>query len=132
MARTTEENEELVRRHFEAINDQNWEAYAETLAEHTVTHQGGETRHGIERATNHLKDFYDAIPDASITINELLTDGDKVPVRITNTGTNDRDLPGIESTGTEIEFSSHLIARVEEGVLAERWVLAERPRPASE
>lgn len=131
MTPSTEENKDLVKRHFEAINRQDWKACTDTLAEEIAVHQGGKTHHGVEWYRNHLEDFYDAIPDASININEILSEGDKVAVRITNLGTTDGEIPGIKSSGTAVEFSSHLIARVEDGVLTELWVVAEQPRPVS-
>lgn len=130
MTRSTDDNEDLVRRHFEAINERDWENCADTVADDVTVHQAGETRRGVEWFTEHWKAFYETFPDASISIDEILADDERIAARITNTGTNDTAVPGIESTGTEVVFSTHLIARVEDGVLAELWVVAEQPREA--
>ena len=126
------ENKGLLRRHFEAVNDQDWAACVDTLAEDIVFHQAGNTHRGAEWLTEHYEEFYEAFLDPGITIDDLLAEGDRVAARITNTGTTDGEIPGIDAPGTEIEFSSQLIARVENGVLAELWVVAEQPWPASE
>lgn len=127
-----QKNKDLVRRHFEAIEQQDRRACADTLAEDLVFHQGVETHRGVEWFTNHWKGFYEAVPDASVTIDEIIAEDDQVAVRFTNVGTTDAEIPGFESTGTEIEFSSHLTARVEAGVFAELWVVAEQPQPVSQ
>lgn len=128
----TTENKALVRRHFQAINDQDWAACADTLAENVVFHQGGEMHRGLDWFTNHWKGFYDSVPDASIFIDDLLAEDDRVAAGITNVGTNTGEIPGIESTGTELEFSSHLIARIDDDSITELWVVAEQPRPTSQ
>lgn len=102
MTPTANENEDLLRRHFTAINEQDWAGCADTLAEDITVHQAGEAFVGVEWFTNHWRNFYETIPDANIAIDEMLAEDDKVAIRITNTGTNDGELPGIESTGTDI------------------------------
>lgn len=132
MSSPTNENKDLLRRHFEAVNDQDWTGCADTLAEDVVFHQADNTHQGADWLTGHYQEFYEAFPDARISIGAIIAEDDKVAARITNRGTTDRVIPGIDSLGTEVEFSSHLIGRVEDGVLAELWVVAEQPRPASQ
>ncbi|MFB6253729.1 MAG: ester cyclase [Halobacteriaceae archaeon] len=112
--------------------NQDWMACADTLADDVVVHQGGRTHHGIELFITHWKNYYDAIPDACIHIDDILAEGDQVAARITNTGTNEEELPSIDSTGTKIEFSSQLIAKIEDRTITELWIVAEPPRPTSE
>lgn len=125
---TRDTSKDLLRRHFEAVDDQNWEECAATIAPDIVFHQAGETHGGEDWLIDHYKDFYDTFPDASVSIDELLAEGDRAAVRITNTGTHEGDIPGIESSGEEIEFSSHVIARIDGGLLVELWVVAEQLR----
>lgn len=122
---TPQENKELVRRHFEALNEQDWERCADTLTADIAFHQSGETHHGVGWYMDHLKEFYDDIPDASVTIDDMIAENDRVAVRITNTGTHVGEIPESDTTGTEIEFTSHFIARIEDDTIAELWVVAE-------
>lgn len=132
MTSSANETNALVRRHFEGITNQNWGMVADTIAEDIVFHQGGRTHHGRDWFTNHWQDVYETIPDASVTLDHLIAEDDRVVVRITTVGTTHSEIPGIESIGTEVEFSSQIIARVGDGALAELWVVAEQPRPVSQ
>lgn len=122
---TPQENKELLRRHFEALKEQNWDRCANTVSKDIAFHQSGETHHGVDWLIAHYQDFYDTFPDAKITVDALLADDDRVAARITNHGTPEGEIPGVESTGTEIEFLSHFIARVEDDTIEELWVVAE-------
>lgn len=123
-----DDTEGVLRRHYEAVDDQNWGECSATIAPDIVFHQAGETHGGDDWLIDHYKDFYHTFPDANVSIDELLAEGDRAAVRITNTGTHEGDIPDLEPTGEEIEFSSHIFARVDEGVLVELWVVAEQHR----
>lgn len=120
-----QENKQLVHRHVEALDEQDWDRCADTPAVDFTFHQSGETHHGVDWYVDHLKDFYDDVPEASTTIDDAIAEDDRVAVRITNTGTLAGESPDSEATETEIGFASHIIARVEDDAIAELWVVAE-------
>lgn len=119
-----EANKQLVRRIPEEIfaeGDLNLldELYPEDAVERNAmgTHQG---RPAIRESYN---GFLTAFPDVSQTVENIVAEGDLVAVRITSRGTHTGELGGIEPTGTEIEVQQMFFARIEDGLIAERWFL---------
>lgn len=118
---THDENKELVRRHFEAINERDRETVAELHAEDVTVHGGGRELDGLEAVLASWWAQLDAIPDLTDTIDMLLAEGDKVAVRYTTTGTHEGEFLGIEPTGEDVEITSMAVIRVEDGQLVEWW-----------
>ncbi|ELZ02150.1 ester cyclase [Natrialba aegyptia] len=119
-----EANKRLVRRIPEEIFakgdlDLLDELYSEDAVERNAmgTHQG---RPEIRESYN---SFLTAFPDVSQTVENIVAEGDLVAVRITSRGTHTGELGGIEPTGKEIEVQQMFFARIEDGVIAERWFL---------
>jgi predicted ester cyclase len=56
-----------------------------------------------------------------VTINDLLSDGDRFASRTTVTGTNTGDLMGMPATGKRISVEAVDIGRIEDGQAKERW-----------
>ena len=87
-----------------------------------VRHGLGGTVHG----TNVIKDRVNAIrtgfPDFHITVEDLLTDGDKVVLRQTHTGTHTGKFMGVPPTGNQIQTTEISILRVADGKIHEVWV----------
>ena len=65
--------------------------------------------------------FIAAFPDARITIEELLADGDKVVARIVLRGTHRGPFFGIPATGRQIVVPGIHIMRYADGKMAEHW-----------
>jgi ketosteroid isomerase-like protein len=65
----------------------------------------GETLHGPEAFKQFLKQFHDAFPDANITFDDEIAEGDKVVVRWTLRGTHHGELMSIQPTGKKIAFT---------------------------
>lgn len=62
-----------------------------------------------------------AVPDTRITPQDLLTDGDRVAVRFTFTGTHEGELLGAPGTGRALEVEGITVLHFENGVVVERW-----------
>ena len=62
-----------------------------------------------------------AFPDLRVTIEDLISDGDKVVSRNTVTGTHMGDYMGHPATGTRITYSEIFIFRFADGRIAETW-----------
>ena len=62
-----------------------------------------------------------AFPDADVTLEDILADGDRVAYRLTIRGTHRGVFLGIEPTGRPIAVSFIAIVRVEDGKLVEEW-----------
>lgn len=67
------------------------------------------------------RDFRSAFPDIHIKVEDALQDGDKCVVRCTATGTHRGPGIGIAATNRPMRFTGLLIARIENGQMAEVW-----------
>lgn len=120
---TAEANERVVRRILEEVVeggrlDEVENLYTEDAVEHTP--MGDVTGHeGLRESFRSL----DAFSDYSVTVEDLISEGDTVAVRMTERGTHDGELMGIEPTGRSFEHESMAFLRLEDGKVAEWWVL---------
>ena len=62
-----------------------------------------------------------AFPDLRITIEDLISEGDKLAARVTLRATHMGDLMGISPTGKQITVTAIAIVRISGGKIAERW-----------
>lgn len=119
-----QDNKELVRRHFSAINNRDRDAVARIHAEDVVVHGGGRDERELEGIDAVLQLWWaqlEAVPDLTDTIDMLLAEDDRVAVRYTTTGTHEGEFLGIEPTGETVAATSMAVVRVENGKLAEWW-----------
>jgi predicted ester cyclase len=62
-----------------------------------------------------------AVPDARITAQDLLVDGDRVAIRFTLTGTHRGELFGAPGTGRSLDVEGITVLRFVDGLVVERW-----------
>lgn len=65
--------------------------------------------------------FLQAFPDMTITIEDTVTEGDKIAARCRATGTHCGEGIGITPCNTPVEFTFMSIVRVQDGKIAEAW-----------
>ena len=87
-----------------------------------VRHGLGGTLHGTNVIKDRVKAIRTGFPDFEITIEDVLTDGDKVVLRQTHRGTQTGEFMGVPPTGKQIETTEISILRVAEGKIREAWV----------
>jgi steroid delta-isomerase-like uncharacterized protein len=118
--------EALVRRWFEEVwNKGNGEVIDELLGAdcvvYGITDASGNPVTGPLGFKPFFQQFRSAFPDINVSIEDILSKGDKVAarcrVRATHTG---HDL-GIEATQKPIDFTGMCIVRVENGKVVEAW-----------
>ena len=63
--------------------------------------------------------FYDALPDYTHTIEDVISEGDKVVVRYTNRATHTGELMGIPPTGNKVEYGEIVIILFADGKIRE-------------
>lgn len=87
-ARETEEStatartyKEIVQQGFDALNDRDRDAFVELHAEDAVLHDTDEEYHGIDDIAEVEFAFFDAFPDLTLTLDEMVADGDTVAAR---------------------------------------------------
>jgi steroid delta-isomerase-like uncharacterized protein len=125
---SSEDNKALVQRFFEEVfNEKRLDRADEFVAQDYLDHaavpgQGP----GLEGAKQQRWAMYfAAIPDLHATIDDMVTEGDKVVVRYIVEGTQKGKLLGIPPTGKRFRISAICIYRMAEGKVAENWKQAD-------
>ena len=65
-------------------------------------------------------------PDQTLTINDLIAEGDRVAARLTAVGTHLGEFAGVPATGRRITAEIFDIVRIAEDKIAERWTMFDR------
>ncbi len=124
---STEENKALMRDYLERFwNQADIDAGAQFIAEDVVLH-------GLDADVSvplppgragviEMRRIFDtAMPDFTLTIDDMIAEGDKVLVRWTGEGTHTGDLMGIPATHRRVRWTAMSISRIEAGVMVEGW-----------
>jgi predicted ester cyclase len=84
---------------------------------------------GIKPGLDNVKQFYCAFwrvfPDAQVTAQELIGEGDTLVARYTITGTVHEDFMGVAATGQRIELPGISILHFRNGQSFERWTCSD-------
>lgn len=118
---STEENKALTRRAYDAFNQRDLAAIYELITPDFVLHNASTTIQGLEAYKQWISLYLIAFPDARLTIEEMLAEGDKVVVRQTFRGTHQGDLMGIPSTGKQVAVPGIFITHIVNGKAVEQW-----------
>jgi hypothetical protein len=122
---STNENRALERRWFKAfdkgkdavmaVTD---ELYSDDFVLHSAT---GDDIHGRKAAKKYMDEIFSAFPDIHLAIDDLVSEGDKVAVRFTVTGTHKGTFMGIPATNKKLTMWSIQIDRIASGKFVEGW-----------
>lgn len=118
---STEDNKSLTRRGYDALNERNWTAFDALLAPDFVFHNASTTTRGLEPYKQFIRMYFTAFPDAHLTIEDIIAEGDNTVVRQTFQGTHKGDLMGIPPTGKQANSTGISIFRWANGKAAEQW-----------
>lgn len=122
----SEENKALARRWFEELfNAQNLDIADEITAQDSVNHDPllADLPSGPEGAKYVVNLYHGAFPDAQITVEDEIAEGDKVVTRWTGRGTHQGEFMGVSPSGNRVEVAGITINRVSEGKIAETWTI---------
>ena len=115
-------NEQLYRRLIdEVFNQGNFDVADEIVAPHSVEHQRGGLGDGPEGAKRTAKFLRSAFSDFSLTIEDLVVDGDKVWARQRGGGTNTGSFFGFPPTGKTVYIEVYDVVRFENGKMVDHW-----------
>lgn len=119
----SDDNERLVREAFERVWVQgDFGLIGEDYLDHNPAPGLPGNREGLMR----LREMTLAgFPDFAVTVEDAVAAGDKVAVRLTNTGTHDGTFLGIPPTGAQASWTVMAIFRVTDGSVVERWGLVD-------
>ena len=120
---TTEENKAIVRRWFEEVWNQRNLAAIDALAAESFTlhHFALPSATDLQTYKQYHPAFMAAFPDFRIEIDDIIAEGDRVAVRVTQRATHQGQFMGIPPTGKQVVQRGLTIYRVEGGKLVEAW-----------
>ena len=122
---SAEENKRISRRIAEeAFSQGNVDVIDELVADNFQNHDPSAPpdlppgREGLKELTR----FYRmAFPDAQLTVEDQIAEGDRVVTRYTARGTHQGDFAGIPATGRQVTGTGITIDRIEGGKIVESW-----------
>jgi steroid delta-isomerase-like uncharacterized protein len=119
-------NKATLRRLIEEMDKGNLDIIDQLFTPDYICHlQGGSATLDRQTHKKTLQSFYAAFPDYHHRIEDLIAEGDKVVLRVTDLGTHNRDYQGIPATGRQISISAMFICRFVGGKIAEAWMEAD-------
>ena len=123
-AEVEEQNKEIVRQLYEAIDKQDMDTFLGLSAPDGVCHIPGVPEAvPLEAIAEVIKSFYTAFPDSTHAIKDVIAEGDKVAVRFTQVSTHTGEYEGIPPTGNKIYVECQHILRLVDGKVAEVWLV---------
>lgn len=120
------DNKEIIRRWFDEVwNKGRAEAIDEMFAEDGIAHglagESGEALRGTEDFKLFHRKFRDAFPDIEVTVEDVISEGDKVAARCRVRGSHRGDSLGFAASDRPMEITGMTFARVRDGRIVEAW-----------
>jgi steroid delta-isomerase-like uncharacterized protein len=129
-----EEDKTFVRRFLEkAWNEGDLSVIDECLAEDYVVHDPSAIGRppGPDVYRQAVTRFRAACPDLHTTVEDMIAEGDRVAVRLTDRFTPQREWMGMAPTGQPVTVTAMCIYRLADGKIAEQWVCGTSPGPVA-
>ncbi|MDQ4147775.1 MAG: ester cyclase [Pseudomonadota bacterium] len=115
-----EANKAIVRRYIEeVINERHLDVTDELIA--PTFNSLTAPAHGSEGIKESIGLFHIAFPDAQVTIEDLIAEGDKVAFRYTMRSMHHEDFEGIQATDQLVTQTGIGIAQIRDGKIAALW-----------
>jgi steroid delta-isomerase-like uncharacterized protein len=117
------ENQERFRQFLEeVVNQKNIDAFDDHIAENFIEHEDTaplpQNRDGVRQM---FASILESFPDLKVTIDDMVSDDDKVWARCTWQGTHQGEFQGIAATNRPVSFSVIDIVRFSDGKAVEHW-----------
>ena len=120
----SEENKALIQRFVEeAFNNGNVDVADEVYASIFIAHDPTipEGQGSPEQVKQFVSTYLSAFPDGHTTVEDMISDGEKVAYRWTFRGTHQGELMGIPPTGKQVTITGITINRLSGGKVEEQW-----------
>ena len=119
---SAEQNKAIALRASEIVNQKNPDLIEECYPPDFVWHGPDQDIRGYEQAKQLSSTFLAAFPDAQITDEDVIAEGEKVVRRYTTRGTHQGETEMFgPPTGREVELKGITIHRIEGGKIVEEW-----------
>lgn len=120
---STEENKALLRRAWDELYGHGrLDSIEEFVLDDVIAHEPDGDVRGVEELKQYLATYLAAFPDTSVTVEDVIAEGDKVvsryKVRGTHQGTTDEYGP---PTGKQVVIDGITVYHFKGGKLAEMW-----------
>jgi steroid delta-isomerase-like uncharacterized protein len=122
MGLTEEQNKQVVRQYIEAFNLQDTETLGQLVSSTNQSFQfsGMHSTMDWNRTKQFFAVFWSAFPDISAKIKEMVAEGDKVAIRVINTGTHKGEFQGIPPTSKKVSFGGRDFLTLKDGKIVEQ------------
>lgn len=122
---SAEENKAVVRRMIEeALSGDNPEVLDEVMAPDYFNHAAvAEHQRGIEGVKHIVSWLKAAFRDPRYNIEDIISEGDRVAVRVVFSGTHEGEFMGVPPSGRRVSVEQAHWLRVEDGKVAEHWAV---------
>jgi steroid delta-isomerase-like uncharacterized protein len=122
----SKENETFIYRWFEEVwNNHSEEAIdkmcAEDIIANGLTDAEGNTVRGVEAFKNLHRAFVSAYPDIKITVEDTISEGDKIAARCKVSAIHAGEGLGVAPTQQPVEFTGMTIVKLKDGKITEAW-----------
>jgi predicted ester cyclase len=127
---TTEGNKAVVRRFFDVVVSHGNLAVADELCSPTYRVHAtlsGPDAIGVDQMKELVTSFRSSFPDARITIEDIVAEGDLVAARLKEDGTHAGAFQGIQPTGRRVAYGSMTFLRIVHGKIVDHWGLLDMP-----
>ena len=120
------ENNALIHRWFDEVwNQGRTDAIDEMFAEDGIAHGLSDDSGNPLRGPAGFKGFHakfrEAFPDIVVTVEDTVSEGDKIAARCSVRGKHSGDSLGFAATNAPVEFTGIAIVRVKDGKIVEAW-----------
>jgi steroid delta-isomerase-like uncharacterized protein len=122
---SAQENKDLARRFMDEVwNKGNLDFVDEVTAPNFLSHDPASPEDvggGVEGVRRFVEMYRSAFPDAQMSVEDVIAEGDKVVTRWTVRATHQGELMGIPPSGNRVEVMGISIDRIESGKFVETW-----------
>lgn len=123
---SVEENKAVVRRFIdEAFVKGNAESVDELISESFVPHTWPSVQPGRDSLKQTVVRMAGGLSDVAFDVEDVIGEGDRVAVRVTARATHKGDFMGVPAAGKSYEIAEIHIFRLEDGLIAEHWHVAD-------
>jgi hypothetical protein len=127
---STENNKTIVRRFFdEVVSNGNLRVVDELCSPDYRVHAtlSGPDAIDLDQTKELVRSFRSSFPDARITIEDIVAEGDLVAARMMEQGTHAGEFRGIPPTGRRVTYGSMTFLRIVDGKIVDHWGLLDLP-----
>jgi steroid delta-isomerase-like uncharacterized protein len=122
---STESNKAVVRRFIDAAFVKGNPESVELVSESFIPHTWPSVEPGRESLKQTVVRMAGGLSDVAFDVEDVIGEGDRVAVRVTARATHKGDFMGIHAADKSYEIAEVHIFRLEDGLIAEHWHVAD-------